>query len=148
MKYQRKKEREFLELLEREDRGEGVEFSDHQFIKINGFPEKYLGNMNETAEVSFYFSLLVHAGYLSRDSATDTSATYSLTLRGHERLITLRDDDFGPKGVRFLRTAFGTLFMAIVVPILVTLLTLLTVDYLGWEKSVPGSGELKGTTGS
>src|SRR6056297_1093128 len=132
VKYEVARERRLLELLEAEDEGHGVEFSDHSYIRKGGFSgaDRFLQMHDLSAGTAYHLRLMENVWYVERSGVTDTSETYSLTLTGHERLNWHRDQDYLPRTKRWLGTTLGVLFTSIVIPVLVSVFTVLALGVL------------------
>ena len=140
MKYDLENEKRLLLLLEREDEGVGVTFSDHAYLKETARHyrkdqiEEYCNNHDLTDGDRYHFDKMKNVGLVKEHSAAPESIQIGLTLLGHERLEQHRQNVLWRRFVRLISNVFEKTATSIIVPIVVSVVTVLVMRYLGLEK--------------
>ena len=141
MRYLPAKEKDLLELLEKHDDGDGLEFSDHKLFKGPGYSEaqrvEYLANHDLDDSVRYHFDRMAQSGFVTRTAACAEWSTYELTLQGHERLESFRQNTLLKKIMRLVGGWLDKAMTSIFMPILVAVLTVFIMNYLGLNEASP-----------
>jgi hypothetical protein len=139
VRYDQNEEKILLILLENNDAGQGVEFSDHEYVQKIGYSpeniERYLRNHDLTASRRYHFDKMIEQGLVGARNASDSSIDYFLTNEGHERLVWHRKNTPFRILFHWLGDKFDKALTSVVLPIIVSILTIVVLNYFGFDQS-------------
>ncbi|MCE8547834.1 hypothetical protein KBY25_18610 [Ruegeria pomeroyi] len=139
MKYELGREKALLELLEEQDHGSGVDFSDHAYLNRHNYSseqrEKYLANHDLDANSRYHLERMAENGFVNPSVETPEWSTYSLTLLGHDRLEVHRKNTLIRKAARVIGGWIDKAMTSVFLPILVSVLTVLIMNYFGLNEA-------------
>ena len=128
-------EKRLLLLLESEDSGQGVRFSDHEFINSVSYSteqkERCLANHDLTTSRRYHLERMMENALVGEREGTDASTVFFLTTAGHKRLDWHRQNTPFRKLVRWLNEKIDKALTSVILPIVVSVLTVIVLNYLG-----------------
>jgi len=135
VRYDNSKELGFLELLETNDDGQGVEFYDIEYMNSQNFDYDYKEKANSAQNLSpdtkYALRIMESDGLISEKWRHDEGVCYLLTAEGHRKLGWHRSNTLASRILRHLKMLLENSTKSVLLPILVTVLTVLALRFLG-----------------
>jgi len=138
VKFESTLERKLLEVLEEKDTGSGLAFSDHDAVKQtklrNVIRDRLVQNEDYTAEIRYHFEIMERSGFVNFLQDSHNETVIQMTHAGHSRLDFIRDNTWRRRIVRSVVRWVDSAVTSIFTPIVVSILTILAINYLGINK--------------
>ncbi|KQI71652.1 hypothetical protein AN191_11730 [Loktanella sp. 5RATIMAR09] len=123
-----------LMLIEDEDSGQGVDFSDHDYVSSHNYANDqkavFLSNHDLSSRTKAHLDFLAEEGKITERSGRPECTTYSVSSFGHRALQEHRDNIWYKRTWKALVRWMDKAMTSILLPIVVSILTVYLLKYL------------------
>ncbi len=133
MKFLPEMERSLLELLESEDQGEGIAFSNKKEMAKRTWREDIQESINSnhdlTPDIQYHLYKMYDAGSVLCKFERDWEVVFEITAFGHQRLEYIRNNSGINKVIRVVGGWLDNAMSSIFMPIVVSVVTVFVLRY-------------------